>query len=90
VSSFNRLTLEMVDGPLDGLKLHTRDYGLSFPVVLSFTFMIEDKPGKAKIDHYKFEFQFMDDSRHTKRGALYMHQKTIEINCEDRKDGQHG
>lgn len=87
MSAISRLTLELVDGPLDGLKLRTRDYGLSFPVVLSFTFLIEDKPGKAKIDHYKFEFQFMDGSNQQKRGALYMHQKTIEINCGDGKDG---
>ena len=81
-----RYTFELTDGPLDGLKLTTRHYGLSFPVMLSFTFMDEGKEESCRVEHYKFLFQYVDQKQ-TKPGSVYIHQKTVEVNIDTGKVG---
>lgn len=82
-----RYTFELTDGPLDGLRLTTRNYGLSFPAMLSFTFLVEEREDVCKVEHYKFLFQYVDPNKNTKRGAVYMHQKTVEVNVNNGKAG---
>lgn len=82
-----RYTFELTDGPLDGLKLTTRHYGLSFPVMLSFTFMVEGREESCRVEHYKFLFQYVDPKQNTKRGSVYIHQKTVEVNIDTGKAG---
>ena len=80
-----RYTFELTDGPLDGLRLTTRNYGLSFPTMLSFTFLVEDREDVCRVEHYSFLFQYVDPNKHTRRGGVYMHQKTVEVNVDNRK-----
>lgn len=79
LASIERYSFELVDGPLDGLKLSTRNYGLSFPVMISMTFEVEESAQLCRVCHYKFLFQYAKNGQEHKRGALYMHQKTIEV-----------
>lgn len=83
MASIERYTFELVDGPLDGLKLSTRNYGLSFPMMISMTYSVEEAANVCRVCHYKFLFQFAYKGKEHKSGALYMHQKTIEVKANN-------
>jgi len=78
----DKYLFELNDGPLDGLKLVTRNFEMSFPAMLSFTFVFDDRDDICRVEHYKFLFQYLNDNneRQRQRGAVYMHQKTVEVN----------
>lgn len=83
MASIERYTFELVDGPLDGLKLSTRNYGLSFPIMISMTYSVEEAADICRVSHYKFLFQFAKNGQEQKRGSVYMHQKTIEVKANN-------
>lgn len=84
--SFKRYIFEMVDGPLDGLKLVSRDYNQTFPAMLSFTYVLDDDADKCRVIHYKFAFQYARDDSFQRVGAVFMHNKTVDVNVKDGED----
>jgi len=53
--------------------------------MLSFTFLVEEREDVCRVEHYSFMFQYVDPNKNTRRGGVYMHQKTVEVNVDNRK-----
>lgn len=70
--------VELHDGPLDGLVFYSKNITFDFPIMLSFTFAVENKENICKVSHYSFLMQWLSKEEN-KNGAVYMHRETKEV-----------